>query len=416
MAGSFISSRRRKQRNATGGLVIVVGGLLCFVVGFSLFWAIGSRVAGGGGLTLSLPGIGGPSTVATAAEAKPAAAQTFAYPVAPRADLRALRDLSYVPVKAVYMTSYASGSPKLFNDIVALADKTEINSVVLDVKDDTGYVTYDADVPMAKQLGLIDRRIPDLDAVLATFREHHIVPIARIVCFKDPLLPKKRPELAVKSQGGGVWKDARGVTYVNPYDHRVWEYLVEVAADAAKRGFREIQFDYVRFPTDGNISTTVYPGKNGLPEDAIAGFLQFARERLEPYGVWVSADVFGMTLYAKDDVGIGQKIDKVARAVDVVCPMIYPSHYYANSYNIPNPNAEPYKMVTFAMKDATRVMDGTGAITRPWLQDFSLGGVTYGVNEVRAQIKAVEEQGYTEWILWNPNNVYTAGALQPKKS
>jgi hypothetical protein len=416
MAGSFISTRRRRRGTATGGLVIVVGGLLCFALGFSLFWTLGSRVAGGKGFLASVPALGGSSSIANATPAQAPAARAPSYPVAPRADLRYFRDLSYVPVKAVYMTSYAAGAPKLFNDIVSLADTTEINGVVLDIKDDTGYVTYAADVPMAKELGLIDRRIRNLDAVLTTFRQHGIVPIARIVCFKDPLLPKKRPELAIMNKNGGLWKDAKGVTYVNPYDHRVWEYLVEIAEDAAKRGFREIQFDYVRFPTDGNISNTAYPGKTGLPEDAIAGFLQFARQRLEPYGVWLSADVFGMTLYAKDDGGFGQKIEKVAAAVDVVCPMIYPSHYYAGSYNIPNPNADPYKTITFAMKDATRRMDGTGAITRPWLQDFSMGGVTYGVNEVRAQIKAVEAQGYSEWILWDPNNTYTAGALQPEKS
>ena len=382
MAGSFISTRRRRRRSATGGVVIVVGGLLCFALGFSLFWAIGNRVAGGKGFSLSLPGVGGSSSAATA-QAQPAPARSPSYPVAPRADLRYFRDLSYVPVKALYMTAYAAGSPKLFDGMMAVADSTEINGVVLDVKDDTGYVTYAADVPMAREVGLIDKRIADLDALLTTFREHHIVPIARIVCFKDPLLPQKRPELAVRNTDGGVWKDGKGVAYVNPYDRRVWEYLVEIAEDAARHGFREIQFDYVRFPSDGNLDTAVYPGKTGLPEDAIAGFLGFARQRLEPYGVWISADVFGMTLYVKDDVGIGQKLEKVAGAVDIVCPMIYPSHYYAGSYNIPNPNADPYKTITFAMKDATRRMDGTGAITRPWLQDFSLGGVTYGVNEVR---------------------------------
>ena len=412
-----MSGRRRTKRNASGGLVIVVGGLLCFVLGFSLFWGIGSRVAGGHKeFILSLPGLGGATSAkATTADAQSTTPQTPSYPVAPRVDLRTFRDLAYVPVKAVYMTSYAAGSPKLFNDIVSLADKTEINGVVLDVKDDTGYVTYATDAPMANKLGTITPRIGNVDGVLATFRRHGIVPIARIVCFKDPLLPKKRPDLAVQNKNGGLWKDAKGITYVNPYDHRVWEYLVEIAEDAAKHGFREIQFDYVRFPSDGNITTAVYPGKSGLPEDAVAGFLQFARKRLEPYGVWLSADVFGMTLSAKDDVGIGQKVEKIAAAVDIVCPMIYPSHYYAGSYNIPNPNADPYKTITYAMKDATSRMDGTGAITRPWLQDFSLGGVTYGVNEVRAQIKAVEEQGYSEWILWDPNNTYTVGALQPKK-
>ena len=131
-------------------------------------------------------------------------------------------------------------------------------------------------------------------------------------------------------------------------------------------------------------------------------------------GVWVSADVFGLTLYVKDDLGIGQKIEKVSSNVDIVCPMIYPSHYYAGSYNQKNPNSHPYEIITAAMKDSTKRLRGTGAIVRPWLQDFSLGGVTYGVEQVKAQIKAVEEQGYTEWLLWDPSLKYTEGALRPR--
>jgi hypothetical protein len=234
------------------------------------------------------------------------------------------------------------------------------------------------------------------------------------VCFNDPVLAKRQPEYAVKSKSGGNWHDKKGSSYTNPYDRRVWKYLVDLGEDAADRGFREIQFDYVRFPSDGRISDAVYPGAIGSKEDAIAKFLAYARGRLEKRGVWVSADVFGLTLFVKDDLGIGQKIEKVSTNVDIVCPMIYPSHYYAGSYNQKNPNSHPYEIITAAMKDSTKRLQGTGAIVRPWLQDFSLGGVTYGVEQVKAQIKAVEEQGYTEWLLWDPSLKYTEAALRPK--
>lgn len=389
--------------------IIAVSILLAFAVGFGAFWAVGARVAGGG---LSLPRRAG--VAATASGGPVAIAVSVASPALPVIDLkRRLRDLSYIPVKGIYISSWAAGSKEIFDKQLALADRTEINAMVIDVKDATGYVSYSTDVPLAKELKLEEKRIGDIDALVATLKEHKIVPIARIVCFNDPILAKRRPEYAVKSKGGGNWKDNKGSSYTNPYDRRVWKYLVDLGEDAADRGFREIQFDYVRFPSDGKISDAVYPGAGGSKEDTIARFLAYARERLEKRGVWVSADVFGLTVHVKDDLGIGQKIEKVSQNVDIVCPMIYPSHYYAGSYNQKSPNSHPYEIITAAMKDSTKRLQGTGAIVRPWLQDFSLGGVTYGVEQVKAQIKAVEEQGYTEWLLWDPSLKYTEGALQP---
>jgi hypothetical protein len=312
------------------------------------------------------------------------------------------------------MTSYAAGSSKYVTSLLSLADQTEINAIVIDVKDATGYVSYSTDVPLAKQLGLIDKRIPDIDALIATLRQHNITPIARIVCFNDPLLAKKMPSLAVKSKSTGAnWKDNKGSMYTNPYNRQVWEYLTELGEDAARHGFREIQFDYVRFPSDGKISDTLYPGADSSKEDAIAGFLGYARERLEKLGVWVSADVFGLTVHVNDDMGIGQKIEKVAANVDIVCPMVYPSHYYAGSYGIAKPNAAPYDIVSYALQDAKKRLPGTGALVRPWLQDFTLGSPAYGVAQVKDEIKAVEDQGFNEWILWNAGVKYTKGALGP---
>ncbi len=408
---TLVSRRTRRSARTAGPAlaVIAVSILLAFAVGFGAFWAVGARVAGGG---LSLPRLGRGGAVGAAGQAAiKASPESQALPVV---DLNRLRDLSYTPVKGIYISSWAAGSKQILDKQLALADRTEINAMVIDVKDATGYVSYATDVPLAKEFKLVERRIRDIDGLMATLEEHKIVPIARIVAFNDPILAKRRPEYAVKSKSGGIWLDNKKSAYTNPYDRRVWKYLVDLGEDAADRGFQEIQFDYVRFPSDGKISDAVYPGAGGSKEDTIAQFLAYARGRLEKRGVWVSADVFGLTLFVKDDLGIGQKIEKVSSNVDIVCPMIYPSHYYTGAYNQKNPNFHPYEIVTAAMKDSTRRLRGTGAIVRPWLQDFSLGGVTYGVEQVKAQIKAVEEQGYTEWLLWDPSLKYTEGALQPQ--
>jgi len=383
-------------------------GAAVFAGGFILLWSAGSWVVGGGGF----PG-GGQETTATAAVAVPVQND---YAVEPLVDPRVFRDLSYVPVKGVYMTSYAAGSSAKLESMIGLADRTEINAFVIDVKEDLGLVTYEADVALAKELDLIDPRIDDIDALIATLREHRITPIGRLVCFKDTTLATKRPDLAVHSEKGGLWEDYKGLNYTNPYSHEVWEYLVQVAEDAVSHGFREIQFDYVRFPSDGPISEAVYPGKYCEKEDAIAGFLAYARQRLEKLGAWVSADVFGLTVHVNDDMGIGQRIEKISQNVDIVCPMVYPSHYDAGSYGIDNPNANPYDTITAAMEDTTKRLAGTGAKGRPWLQDFSLRGVTYGVAEVKKQIKAAEDQGFNEWILWDPSLKYMEGALRLQES
>jgi hypothetical protein len=388
--------------------LIALTGAAVFAGGFILLWSLGSWVVGGGGF----PG-GSDETTATAAVVVPA--QTD-YSVEPLVNPRVFRDLSYVPVKGVYMTSYAAASPDKLGSMIGLADRTEINAFVIDVKDDIGLVTYKADVPVAQELKLIEARIKDVDALIATLREHGITPIARVVCFKDTTLATKRPDLAVKSEKGGSWEDYKGLNYTNPYSHEVWEYLVQVAEDAVGHGFREVQFDYVRFPSDGPISEAVYPGEYCSKEDAIAGFLAYARQRLEKLGAWVSADVFGLTVHVNDDMGIGQRIEKISQNVDIVCPMVYPSHYEAGSYGIDSPNASPGETITAAMQDTTKRLAGTGAMGRPWLQDFSLRGVTYGVAEVKAQIKAAEEQGFTEWILWDPSLKYMEGALRPQES
>ena len=406
-------SSRDTPRHRSGArgkfAIIALGTSACFAAGFILLWSLGSIIVGGEGFPWASKAQAASSPVALQAQVD--------HPLEPLVDLRAFRDLSYVPVKAIHVTSYHAGRPDLLARLLEVADTTEINSFVVDIKDEAGTVAYNCEVPMAKSLGLVKPRIADVDALIATLRQHNITPIARIVCFQDSELATARPDLAIQSIKGGVWKNAKGLSYTDPYRREVWEYLVQIAEDVAKHGFTEIQFDYVRFPDGPGVKDTVYRDANGMKKaDAITGFLAYARERLEPLGVWVSADVFGMTLRVKDDQGIGQIIEQIAHNVDIVCPMIYPSLYYLNSYGLPNPNASPYELVTAALKDAKTRLAGTGAMVRPWLQDYSWGHVTYGVAEVKAQIRAAEEQGYTEWILWDSSLTYTVGALRGQGS
>jgi hypothetical protein len=381
-----------------------------FTAGFILLWSLGSLLVGGPGFPWSSEDTEVASRVELAVETD--------YTIEPLVDLLALRDLSYVPVKGVYMSSYAAGDSGFMSSMLDLADRTEINAFVVDIKDDFGKVTYATDAPMANELGLVDKqRIKDIDKFIATLSEHHIVPIARLVCFEDSELARARPDLAVMHTDGSIWKNNKGLNFTNPYNHEVWEYLVQIAEDAARRGFREIQFDYVRFPTDGPISEAVYPGEYCSKTDAIAGFLAYARQRLEKLGVWVSADVFGIVIMdTPDTLTIGQKCYKVAQNVDILCPMVYPSHYEPGSYGLDKPISSPYELISAAMSETTSRLAGTGAMGRPWLQDFSIYGVEYGVENVKAQIKAAEEQGYTEWLLWDPSLKYTEGALRPQGS
>ena len=371
MTEQFISRRRRKKSSAPALVVIGGGAVICFAVAFILFWTLGSRLAGGDGL--GLPGLS-PLRGQGSGILRPIAvvAEPVELPIG--VDLQRFRDMAYVPVKGIYVSSWGAGSSELFPRMVDLADRTEINAMVIDVKDSTGYVSYDCSVPTVRQLKLWEGRIPKPAEMMATLDEHNIFPIARIVCFNDPLLATKKPEWAVMNKNGGIWKDNKGSSYINPYNRQVWKYLVDLAEDAADRGFREIQFDYVRFPSDGKISETSYPGKWGTMEDAIAGFLSLRQRPSGEEGrVGVRRRVRAhrqrqkMTGYRPEDREDGS-------GVDIVCPMIYPSHYYAGSYDIKNPNRSPYDIVVYASKDASRRLEGTGCVYRPVAAGFLARG------------------------------------------
>ena len=310
-------------------------------------------------------------------------------------------------VKGVYVTSWMASNPNFLRKMADFSAKTEVNSLVIDVKDDSGRISYHSKIPLARSSGASNPKF-NPSKVTKMLCRNNVYPIARIVVFKDPHLANKRPDLAVKSVQGGIWKDFKGLAWVDPYNKDVWEYNVAVAKEAATLGFKEIQFDYVRFTSDGAIKNCRYSFSDGRSKsDTIANFLKYAYQELKPLGVKISADVFGATCSASGDMGIGQVFEKIAENVDIICPMVYPSHYRRGDLNIPDPDRDPYQTVYRSMMDAKQKAATLKkpVIIRPWLQDFSLRN-RYGREQLLAQIKAIQDAGLQEWIFWNPSNRY----------
>ena len=322
-------------------------------------------------------------------------------------------------VKGIYLNAWAAGSAARSQALIDLATRTEVNTFVIDLKDASGYVSYATEVMMAREVGADQEiRIRDLMGLLERVQEAGIYPIARIVMVKDPLLIRARREWAVQDTAGGVWVDSNGLIWANLHDQRVWDYHVDLAKEAAALGFPEIQWDYVRFadaPKE-DLDRAVYPGADGQSRrDVVEAFLEYARAELEDSGVAMTLDVFGATTSALNDVGIGQYWESFIGSVDVALPMVYPSHYWEGSFRIQDPNGHPYEIVRAALLSAVQrseAVEGAG-VTRPWLQDFTLGPPRYEAPEVRAQIQATYDAGIDEWVLWNAGSRYTEAALEP---
>jgi hypothetical protein len=322
-------------------------------------------------------------------------------------------------VKGIYMNAWAAGSAARSQALIDLATRTEVNTFVIDLKDASGYVSHATEVMMAREAGADQEiRIRDLVGLLERLQEAGIYPIARIVMVKDPLLIRARREWAVQDTAGGVWVDSNGLIWANLHDRRVWDYHVDLAKEAAAVGFPEIQWDYVRFADapQEDLDRAVYAGAEGRRRrDAVQAFLQYARAELEASGVAMTLDVFGATTSAPNDVGIGQYWESFIGSVDVALPMVYPSHYWEGSFGIQDPNGHPYEIVRAALLSGlqrSEAVEGAG-VTRPWLQDFTLGPPRYEAPEVRAQIQATYDAGIDEWLLWNASSRYTEAALEP---
>jgi hypothetical protein len=265
-------------------------------------------------------------------------------------------------------------------------------------------------VPLAKEVGAAKPYYRPR-AVARLVHERGVYLIGRVVVFEDPLLSAGAPELAIKTRAGSRWLNHAGLGWTNPYDRRVWDYNVSIAEVAARAGFDEIQFDYVRFPSDGDVDDAVYPRKTSTPPSwVIAEFVHYAGKRLRPLGVRVSADVFGLA--ATRDLGIGQVPRRLARYVDAIYPMVYPSHYGPGQYGLEDPNAAPGATVEWSLAHFRREMKQGTAELIPWLQDFSHGR-TYELADVQEQIEAARLMGARGYLLWNPLGIYTPGALAP---
>ena len=427
-------------------------------------------------------------------------------------DAATVKELNRVKVKGIYVSGPMAGTAGMDN-LIALVDRTELNALVIDVKNDDGYLTCELDVPLAEQIGSEKHYIKDLPALVQTCKEKNIYLIARVVAFKDPILAEKMPEWSLHNSDGSIFRDKSGLAWVNPYRKEVWEYLASVGEAAIKAGFDEVQYDYVRFSTDSRMKQVDFGDstKGRTKTEAISGFTLYASERIHAAGGRISADVYGVVIDSEEDQQIvGQNYVEMSRSLDAISPMIYPSHYGPYNYQIPVPDAQPYDTVLAAMQASKMVLAGldpktgkkpvsadvsgndavdaaivggeavsgnnaadaaadsqstsgttavsgndavqnaenaqaadgaqaaedaaaktfalskeeiaqldptTGvqATVRPWLQDFTAtwvkGHISYGPEESRAEIQAVYDAGYEEWILWNAANRYTEGGL-----
>jgi hypothetical protein len=379
--------RRRQRRRRQVRLRRTVAGavLLALAAGITL----GARAVGGGQQSQSRTKASAPAAGAKAST-KPARRE--------------------VPdeVRGVHVTMALASLPGKVAEYLALPG---LNTIELDVKDENGRVGFvPSSVPLARRTGAAVSYYK-AKQVARQVHARGVYLIGRVVTFEDPVLAAKRPELAIRTSDGSIWHNNAGLGWTNPYDRRVWRYNVDLAAAAVQAGFDEIQFDYVRFPSDGDLSLIRYPGKHAQAMTwTVPAFVQYAAKRLHPLGARVSVDVFGLS--ATRDLGIGQFPRRVSRYVDAVYPMVYPSHYNPGEYGISDPNAAPGQTVTRSLQDFERALEGRKARLTPWLQDFSLGR-TYAIEDVLSQVAAARGRHTGGFLLWNPEGLYNASVLQP---
>jgi hypothetical protein len=324
-------------------------------------------------------------------------------------------------VKGAYLTYFGVGDRGIRGRVMELLARTELNAVVIDVKGDRGWIPYRTEVPLALAAGAQGPVIlRDIEGMLADLKSRGVYTVARIVVFKDNVLAHHRPEWAViDTRTGRPWKDREQLAWVDPFREEVWEYNLAVAKEAIRKGFDEIQFDYVRFPTDGKLAAARYskPNNRDTRLPTIAAFLARARRELGPLGAFVAADIFGYTAFNENDTDIGQRIEELAPHVDYLSPMVYPSGYHLGIPGYRNPVAHPYQVVFESVRLIRKRSSHATVVVRPWLQDFrdyAFDRRVFGPAEVRAQMRGAEDAGGIGWMLWNPRNDYTAAALRPR--
>jgi len=320
-------------------------------------------------------------------------------------------------VKAVYMSAWVAGGTKFRNPIIKQIDETELNAVVIDIKDSTGKISFHVSDPEVSRYGAMENRIADIRALTNLLHQKNIYVIGRISVFQDPHMTKLKPEWAVhRISDGGVWKDRKGLSFIDPTSRDAHRYIVALARASYAEGFDEINFDYIRYPSDGNMKDIDYnlkPGKTRA-DNLEDFFIYLSSEMKKDVNIPISADLFGLTTEVTNDMGIGQLWEKALPHFDYLAPMVYPSHYPNGTLGYKNPAEHPYEIINNALKSAVTRTKSAGFDTdkiRPWLQDFNLGA-TYTKEMIRAQIKATTDNGLDSWMLWDPANTYTASALE----
>jgi hypothetical protein len=373
-------ARRRKQLRRAG----LAAALLALGAGIVLGASFFTRDGDGGG---------GAQTVAKATKA-------VTMPRVPR------------EIRGVHMTMGLASVEGKLGEYLALR-AYGLNTLELDVKDENGAIGFvSPNLPqLARDVGAARIHYDGSGAARAA-EQADVYLVGRVVAFADPTLGPARPELALQWPDGSAWRDPAGLAWLNPYDRRVWRYVVDVAAAAAKVGFDEIQFDYVRFPSDGDLDSIVYPRSRREPKErTIERFFAYASRRLHPLGVRISADLFGLA--ATRDLGVGQSPKRLGRHLDAIYPMVYPSHYVPGEYHLTDPEAFPGRTVAESLRDYQRAVRGMNVRIVPWLQDFSLRR-SYGLAEVTDQVTAARRANAHGFMLWNPLGVYTQEALSSR--
>jgi hypothetical protein len=297
--------------------------------------------------------------------------------------------------------------------------KTEINALVIDVKEEHGLVSYPTRVPLAHDIGAARPTATDLDELMDFFKANHVTTIARLVTFKDHRLAQVHPEWAAQRAAGGAWHDREGLAWTDPFAQAIWEYNADLAEEAARRGFGEIQFDYVRFPNPSQEGSPRFsqPLNRATRVAAITAFLGYVRGRLAPLGVRVAANVIGYTCWRQDDALIGQEIKRMALYLDVLCPLLYPSTFGSGIPGYPHAIAHPYQVVYESTQRAVYQARGLGCHVRPWIQDYPddrFDQRVFGPAEIRAQMQASFDGGGSGYLAWNPDIQYTRAAYLPE--
>ena len=320
-----------------------------------------------------------------------------------------------IAVKGLYLTAYSAGNPKKIDEIIKLIESTELNAVVIDIKDYSGYILYDSNLKFVNENKLRVKRIKNLRALITKLKQNNIYTIARISAFQDPILAETKPQWAIKSKSNPtqLWRDKNNLAWVNATRPEIWSYIVSVAKEAAEAGFDEINLDYIRFPTDGNMKDIAYDLGGRKRYEVVQDFFRYFSTEMKNEPVYISADLFGLTTEksGEDDMNIGQRLSDAARYFDYVCPMVYPSHYPRGYMDFVNPADHPYEVVSHAIAAGVKQVVGQKAKIRAWIQAFNLGAI-YDAGKIRAQIDAGEKAGSDGWVLWNARNVYTDAGLK----